>query len=107
MTSSLQKIADSKRELRRELASLPVAEKLRMLVAMREREVAIRQVANAYSADRARVLTHHDRHLVPSPARPRRGWFGGRARGAREREATECPSTRKVACPLFAPLTIH
>ena len=53
MTPSLQKIVESKRELRRELASLPVAEKLRMLDAMREREVAIRQVANAYPAERA------------------------------------------------------
>jgi hypothetical protein len=45
MTSPLQKIVESKRALRRELASLPVAEKLRMLDAMREREVAIRSAA--------------------------------------------------------------
>jgi len=42
MTSSLQKIVESKRALRHELASRPVAEKLRMLDAMRERDIAIR-----------------------------------------------------------------
>jgi len=44
MTKALQEILESKRARRRELASLPVAEKLRMLDAMREREVAIRGV---------------------------------------------------------------
>jgi len=42
MTSSLHEILESKRALRRELAALPIAEKLRMLDAMRERERAIR-----------------------------------------------------------------
>jgi hypothetical protein len=42
MTPSLQKILDSKRALRRELAARPVAEKLRMLEAMRERAANIR-----------------------------------------------------------------
>jgi hypothetical protein len=41
MTPSFQKILESKRALRRELAARPVAEKLRMLEAMRERELAI------------------------------------------------------------------
>jgi hypothetical protein len=41
MTSSLKKILDSKRGLRRDLASRPIAETLRMLDAMREREKAI------------------------------------------------------------------
>ncbi|PYQ28134.1 MAG: hypothetical protein DMF56_16985 [Acidobacteria bacterium] len=41
MTPSLQKVLESKRALRRELASRPVAEKLRMLEAMRERELAM------------------------------------------------------------------
>ena len=41
MTSSIQKILESKRALRRELAARPVAEKLGMLEAMRERESAI------------------------------------------------------------------
>lgn len=52
MTSSLQKIIDSKRELRRELASRPIGEKLRMLDAMRRRELAIG--ASDGSADRAK-----------------------------------------------------
>ena len=42
MTFDLQKIIESKRALRRKLAALPVAEKLRMLDALRERELAIR-----------------------------------------------------------------
>ena len=42
MSSSLQKILESKRARRRELSSLPIAEKLRMLDAMREREIAFR-----------------------------------------------------------------
>jgi hypothetical protein len=46
MTPSLQKILESKRALRRELAARPVAEKLRMLEAMRERELAIGTVAS-------------------------------------------------------------
>lgn len=40
--NSLQAILESKRKLRRELASRPVVEKLRMLDLMRERELAIR-----------------------------------------------------------------
>jgi len=42
MTFDLQKIIESKRALRHKLAALPVAEKLRMLDALRERELAIR-----------------------------------------------------------------
>jgi len=42
MTFDLQKIIESKRALRRKLAALPVAEKLRMLDALRESELAIR-----------------------------------------------------------------
>lgn len=53
MTSSLQKIVESKNALRRELASLPVAERFRMLDAMREREVAIRVVAKSHSSERS------------------------------------------------------
>ena len=41
MSSPLQKVLESKRALRRELAARPIAEKLRMLEAMRERELAI------------------------------------------------------------------
>lgn len=42
MSFDLQKILESKRALRRNLAARPVAEKLRMLDALRERELAIR-----------------------------------------------------------------
>jgi hypothetical protein len=45
MSVDLQKILDTKRAFRRKLAALPVAEKLRMLDAMRERELAIRRNA--------------------------------------------------------------
>lgn len=41
MSSSLQKILDSKRKMRRDLASRPIAEKLRLLDQMRAREVSI------------------------------------------------------------------
>ena len=47
MTTSLQKILESKRALRRELATRPIAEKLRMLDVMRERELAIRDKAQS------------------------------------------------------------
>ena len=42
MNYDMQKIIESKLALRRQLAARPVAEKLRMLDAMRERELAIR-----------------------------------------------------------------
>jgi hypothetical protein len=42
MSFDLQKIIESKSALRRKLAALPVVEKLRMLDALREREIAIR-----------------------------------------------------------------
>ena len=42
MTFDLQKLLESKRALRRNLASRPIAEKLHMLDALRERELAIR-----------------------------------------------------------------
>lgn len=42
MTFDLQAILESKRALRRDLATRPIAEKLRMLDALRERELAIR-----------------------------------------------------------------
>ncbi len=43
MTFDLAKILKSKRESRRRLAARPIAEKLAMLDALRERELAIRQ----------------------------------------------------------------
>ena len=42
MSFDLQRILESKRALRRRLAARPVAEKLRMLDALRERALAIR-----------------------------------------------------------------
>ena len=42
MSFDLQKILESKRALRRTLAAKPVVEKLRMLDALRGREIAIR-----------------------------------------------------------------
>lgn len=43
MSLDLQKILESKRALRKNLAARPIAEKLRMLDALRERELAIRR----------------------------------------------------------------
>jgi hypothetical protein len=51
MTSDLQAILKSKRALRRELAARPLAEKLRMLDALRERALAIRPAKPASGAD--------------------------------------------------------
>ena len=45
MTHDLQRILESKRALRRMLASRPVSEKLRMLDALRDRLRAIREAA--------------------------------------------------------------
>ncbi len=42
MSFDLKKILESKRALRRHLAARPVAEKLRLLDALRERQLAIR-----------------------------------------------------------------
>lgn len=42
MSFDLKKILESKRALRRDLAARPIGEKLRMLDALRERELAIR-----------------------------------------------------------------
>jgi hypothetical protein len=42
MSFDLQRILESKRAFRRELAARPIAEKLRLLDALRERELAIR-----------------------------------------------------------------
>jgi len=42
MTFDLEKIIESKRALRRDLAARPIAEKLRMLDALRERAIALR-----------------------------------------------------------------
>ena len=51
MSFDVQAILKSKRALRRELAALTVAEKLRMLDALRERALAIRPAKPAPGAD--------------------------------------------------------
>ena len=45
MTFDLQRILESKRAYRQTLAAKPIAEKLRMLDAMRERALSLRQAA--------------------------------------------------------------
>jgi len=54
MSFDLEEILESKRALRRELAARPLAEKPRMLDALRERALAIRPVKPASGADRLR-----------------------------------------------------
>lgn len=49
-TSPQHRILESKRGLRWELASMPVAAKLRILEVMREREIAIRGQARSENA---------------------------------------------------------
>lgn len=61
MSFDLQKMLESKRALRRELAARPVAEKLRILDALRERELAIRGTGSSVSS----VI-----HEEPEPPRP-------------------------------------
>ncbi len=50
MSFDLQKMLESKRAFRRELAARPVAEKLRILDAMRERELALRGTGSSSSS---------------------------------------------------------
>ena len=54
MTSSLEKIIESKRALRRQLATQPVAAKLRALEVLRERQTEIRKPSLATSRGAAR-----------------------------------------------------
>ena len=51
MSFDLQEILKGKRALRRELAARPLAEKLRLLDALRERALAIRPAKPAPGAD--------------------------------------------------------
>jgi len=51
MTFDLAKILESKRSARRQLAARPIAEKLAMLDALRERELAIRQSGELSAAE--------------------------------------------------------
>ncbi len=71
MTSALHEILESKRALRRELASLPVAEKLRILDVMREREVAIRSATPPDEAESAPRLGTDDSSRVSVDSPPR------------------------------------
>jgi hypothetical protein len=59
MTFDLQRILESKRAYRRELASLPVAQKLALLDALRERALALREAGRR-------------RQVVPFPEAPAR-----------------------------------
>lgn len=65
MSFDLQKFFESKRALRRNLAARPVAEKLRMLDALRERELAIR----AGAAHSTSGILHEE----PAPYRTKKG----------------------------------
>ncbi len=67
MSFELQKILESKRALRRDLAARPIGEKLRLLDALRERELAIR--AHVTQAAQAEAGAPHD-EPEPSAQRP-------------------------------------
>jgi hypothetical protein len=64
MSFDLQKILESKRAFRRDLAARPIADKLRMLDVLRERELAIR---NRATQSEAGVLREQ-----PAPSRTKR-----------------------------------
>ena len=65
MSLDWQKVLESKRALRRNLAARPIAEKLRLLDALRERELAIRS-GRAPVSPQADVLREAP-HLYPPP----------------------------------------
>ncbi len=64
MNLDWQKVFESKRALRRSLAARPIAEKLRLLDALRERELALRS-GRASTPPQAGVLRE-----APRPSRP-------------------------------------
>jgi hypothetical protein len=51
MSFDLEKVLESKRALRRDLATRPIAEKLRMLDALRERSLTLRASTGSGSVD--------------------------------------------------------
>lgn len=51
MSFDLEKILESKRALRRDLAARPIAEKLRMLDALRERTLILRSASAVQTKD--------------------------------------------------------
>jgi hypothetical protein len=53
MKRDLARIGENKRAFRKQLAARPVAEKLRMLDALRERTLAIRRASNSDSTNKA------------------------------------------------------
>jgi hypothetical protein len=54
MSDFPEKVTDSKRSFRRELAARPVGEKLRILDRMRERDTTIRRAALALKQNRSK-----------------------------------------------------
>ena len=64
MTFNLERILESKRALRRDLAARPVAEKLRMLDALRERALTLRSASASAPAD-TRVLREEPGRTKP------------------------------------------
>jgi hypothetical protein len=60
MTFDIQKILQSKREFRRGLALLPIEEKLRMLDALRERQMTLREGAPAYRTKPTNPTNEHE-----------------------------------------------
>jgi hypothetical protein len=61
MTFDIQKILQSKREFRRDLAALPIEEKLRLLDVLRERQLAFRAISKT---DHPQI--HADQHRFRS-----------------------------------------
>lgn len=57
MTLNFEKIWESKRTLRRKLAARPIAERLAMLDALRDREIALRSAIRAPESESA-TLPH-------------------------------------------------
>jgi hypothetical protein len=55
MKPDLARIGENKRAFRKQLAARPVAEKLRMLDALRQRTLAIRNASNSDAAQKAVV----------------------------------------------------
>jgi len=50
MKTNLRRIVEGKRALRKQLAERPIAQKLKMLDALRQRTLAIRRVSNSGTA---------------------------------------------------------
>ena len=63
MTTNLQTILESKRRYRQRLATRPIAEKLRLLDALRERALLLRPVSS--SATRKKPTTCHTEKTRP------------------------------------------